>query len=738
MRKIFKYLKPHTLIILVCFVLLFLQASSDLSLPNLMSNIVNVGIQQNGIENAAPDVITENNYRLVNVFMADSEKELTNQSYTLVTNSTSDENYEKYVNTYPKLKDENLYILTNKSNMDSLNNAFEHAYVTCIAYFKQGETGEINASTQNLDLSALYQQIPSLEQLSSSTFDEARKSAQNIDHYVADHIAVSINKNFYTDIGMNITSIEVNYIAKTGIGMLIFALISGIAAILVSFLGSRIAAKTASELRHAVFSKVESFSSNEFNKFSTASLITRTTNDITQIQTLIATGIRIVCYAPILGIGGIILALQKSVSMSWVIALGVIVLLGLIAIIFSIAIPKFNKVQKLLDKLNLIMRENLSGIMVIRAFGTQKFEENRFNDSNVDITKNNLFINRLTSCLMPAMMLIMNLSSLLIVWVGSKQISESAMQVGDMMAFMQYSMQIILAFLLISVMFIMVPRAAVSANRIAEVLETELTIKDAPNPKAFNKNNVKGVVEFKNVSFKYGDTADNNVIENISFTALPGQTTAFIGSTGSGKSTLINLIPRFHDVTTGEILIDGTNIKDIAQHDLHEAIGYVSQKGILFSGDIASNLRYGEKNASDEDIEKAAEVAQAMEFINANSKGFKREIAQGGDNVSGGQKQRLAIARALVKKAPIYIFDDSFSALDFKTDAALRKALYKYTANSTILIVAQRVSTIMDAEQIIVLDKGKIVGKGTHKELLKNCETYKEIASSQLSKEELK
>lgn len=736
MKKIFKYLKPHVLILLVCFILLFLQAFSDLNLPNLMSNIINVGIQQNGIENAAPDVLTENNYKLVNVFMTNDEKEITNKSYTLVENNSSDENYDKYVKTYPKLKDESLYILTNKDDMESLNNAFKSAYVTCIAYFKQNSSNEINANSNNIDMSNIYPLLSNLEQLPSTAFDEARESISSVDPYIANHIAVSINKNIYTEMGMDITTIETNYIANTGIHMLIFALISGIAAILVSFLGSRIAAKTASELRHSVFSKVESFSSNEFNKFSTASLITRTTNDITQIQMLIATGIRIVCYAPILGIGGIIMALNKSVSMSWIIALGVIVLLSLITTIFSIAIPKFNKVQKLLDKLNLITRENLSGIMVIRAFGTQKFEEHRFNETNEDITKNNLFINRLISVLMPAMMLIMNLSSLLIVWVGSKQISESTMQVGDMMAFMQYSMQIILAFLLISVMFIMVPRAAVSANRISEVLETEPSIKDISEPKAFSKNKVKGIIEFKNVSFKY-ENAENNVIENINFTALPGKTTAFIGSTGSGKSTLVNLIPRFHDVTEGEILLDGINVKDISQHDLHESIGYVSQKGILFSGDISSNLRYGDSSASDEEIKKAAEVAQAMEFINANRKGFKREIAQGGNNVSGGQKQRLSIARALVKKAPVYIFDDSFSALDFKTDAALRKALYKYTQNSTILIVAQRVSTIMDAEQIIVLDEGKIVGKGTHKDLLKNCETYREIAASQLSKEEL-
>ena len=736
MKKIFKYLKPHIFILLVCFVLLFLQAFSDLNLPNLMSNIINVGIQQNGIENAAPDVLTENNYRLVSIFMTNDEKEVTNKAYTLVKNNGGDENYEKYINTYPKLKDESLYILTNKDDMKSLNNAFKSAYITCIAYFKENSSNEINANSNNIDINNIYPLLSNLEQLPSTTFDEARKSISSVDPYIANHIAVSINKNTYTEMGMDITSIETNYIANTGIHMLIFALISGIAAILVSFLGSKIAAKTASELRHSVFSKVESFSSDEFNKFSTASLITRTTNDITQIQILIATGIRIVCYAPILGIGGIIMALNKSVSMSWIIALGVIVLLSLIATIFSIAIPKFNKVQKLLDKLNLITRENLSGIMVIRAFGTQKFEEHRFNETNEDITKNNLFINRLISVLMPAMMLIMNLSSLLMVWVGSKQISESTMQVGDMMAFMQYSMQIILAFLLISVMFIMVPRAAVSANRISEVLETESSIKDISKPKTLSKNNVKGIIEFKNVSFKY-ENAENNVIENINFTALPGKTTAFIGSTGSGKSTLINLIPRFHDVTEGEILLDGINVKDISQHDLHEAIGYVSQKGILFSGDISSNLRYGDSSASDEEIKKAAEVAQAMEFINANKKGFKREIAQGGNNVSGGQKQRLSIARALVKKAPIYIFDDSFSALDFKTDAALRKALYKYTQNSTILIVAQRVSTIMDAEQIIVLDEGKIVGKGTHKDLLKNCETYREIAESQLSKEEL-
>ena len=450
---------------------------------------------------------------------------------------------------------------------------------------------------------------------------------------------------------------------------------------------------------------------------------------------LLMMGIRMICYAPIMGIGGVIMALRKSSSMSWIIALACVLLICLIMVVFVVAMPKFKLIQKLIDRLNLVSRENLNGLMVIKAFGTEEFERNRFDKSNRDLTRVNLFVNRVMVFMMPAMNLIMNGVMLLIVWIGSHQIAQSSMQVGDMMAFMQYSMQIIMSFLMISMMFIMVPRAAVSGDRISEVLETEPSIKDPGSPKPFLDSR-KGYIEFKNVSFRYHG-ADNDVLEDITFTARPGETTAFIGSTGSGKSTLVNLIPRFYDVTSGEILVSGVNVKDVNQHDLHDQIGYVPQKGVLLSGTIDSNLKYGDKDASEEDVMAAATVAQAMEFISQKDEGFESPIAQGGSNVSGGQKQRLSIARALVKKPCIYIFDDSFSALDFKTDAALRSALKKYTGDSTVLIVAQRVSTIMNAEQIIVLDDGRIVGKGTHSELLENCPTYYEIAASQLSKEEL-
>ncbi len=528
---------------------------------------------------------------------------------------------------------------------------------------------------------------------------------------------------------------DTTYIIKTGGMMLLISLGSAVCAIVVGLFASHIAAKVAMALRRDVFEKVESFSSVEFDKFQSASLITRTTNDITQVQTVLIMMLRMVFYAPIMGVGGIFKALSKNVSMSWIIALAVIILIGIIAVIFSLALPRFKRVQKLIDKLNLVTRENLSGMLVIRAFNTQGFEEARFDETNKTLTGVNLFVNRLMSFLMPAMMLIMNLTTVLIVWIGAKEVGNLNMQVGDMMAFIQYAMQIIMSFLMISMMFIMIPRASVSGDRVAEVLETEVAIRDPKEEKKFN-NKVEGIVEFKNVEFSYPG-AEDAVLHDISFTAKPGETTAFIGSTGSGKSTLINLIPRFYDVTKGAITIDGIDVRDISQHNLHEQIGYVPQKAVLFSGDIESNLKYGRKEATDLEIEEVIEIAQSKEFILAKPEGIKAPIAQGGSNVSGGQKQRLSIGRALAKKAPICILDDSFSALDFKTDAALRKALKEKMADTTMLVVAQRISSIMHAEQIIVLDGGRIVGKGTHHELLQNCSVYKEIALSQLSREEL-
>ena len=517
--------------------------------------------------------------------------------------------------------------------------------------------------------------------------------------------------------------------------MLLMALLLAVCAISVGFCGSRMGAGIARDLRRDIFAKVTSFTNNEYDKFGTASLITRSTNDVTQVQGLVTMGLRIMCYAPIIGIGGTIMALSKSVSMAWVIALAVVLILGLICTISAIAMPRFKIMQQLVDKLNLVSRENLSGMMVIRAFATQDFEEKRFDKANKDLADNNLFVFRAMATMMPVMMLVMNGVSLLIVWVGGHQIADSAMQVGDMMAFIQYTMQIIMSFLMISMMFVMVPRASVSAGRIADVLASESSVQDAPQPRHLPEK-VKGLVQFNDVSFHY-EGADENVLEHVTFTARPGETTAFIGSTGSGKSTLINLIPRFYDVSAGSVTVDGVDVRGIPQHELRDAIGYVPQKGVLFSGDISSNLRYGGEDADADVLRRAAEVAQATEFIDELPDGFETAISQGGTNVSGGQRQRLSIARALVKKAPVYIFDDTFSALDFKTDAKLRKALKGYTEGATVLIVAQRVSTIMHAEQIVVLDEGRVMGIGTHRELLASCKTYREIAESQLSKEEL-
>jgi ATP-binding cassette subfamily B protein len=547
--------------------------------------------------------------------------------------------------------------------------------------------------------------------------------------------AVGAVKAEYSALGMDVDEIQTNYILKAGLKMLLVALISAISIVIVGFLASKTAAGLARNLRYDVFNHVERFSIKELDKFSSASLITRTTNDITQIQNLIVIMIRMVFFAPIMGVGGVIKAIGKSASMSWIIGVAVIALLGLISILIIVVMPKFKVVQKLIDKLNLVTRENLSGMMVIRAFSNQQFEENRFDEANKNLTDTNLFINRVMALMYPAMMLIMNGVTILIVWVGAHRIADANMQVGDMMAYMQYAMQIIFAFLMMSMMFILIPRASVSANRIVEVLQTELEIKDPENPKEFD-NSLKGVVKFKNVSFRY-DGAEEDMLKNIDFKALPGETTAVIGSTGSGKTTLLNLIPRFQDVTSGEILVDGVDIRKVSQHDLREKIGYVPQKSILFSGTIESNLKYGDEDAEKEDLIKAAEISQSMEFIKEKEEEFRLPISQGGSNVSGGQKQRLSIARALMKKPEIFLFDDSFSALDFRTDSALRKALNERIEKSTIIIVAQRVASIMNAEQIIVLDEGEIVGKGTHKELLENCKPYREIAESQLSKEEL-
>ena len=740
MKKVLTYLKSYAFWIVVCVALLFGQAMCDLSLPNLMSNIVNVGIMQSGIEDSAPKAISEDGMKLMKTFMSDSDRRLVEDHYTFVAAGDPD-----YTDDYPESANTNMYVL--REDVPEMGGAFGRAAMTFLNFMRQtaaqdGQQAETPADSSSLteglediDFAPLYAMQPQLDQMPDEAFASARETAAAMDESTLDQVGTVMVRQFYSELGVDTDAMRSRYIWITGLQMLALTLAGALATILVGLLAARIGAGIARGLRHDVFSRVESFANAEFDRFSTASLITRTTNDITQVQMLFTMGIRMICYAPIMGIGGIVMAVGKSVSMTWIIALGVVILIGLVLVIFAVAMPKFKMVQKLVDKLNLVTRENLSGMMVIRAFGTQRFEEDRFERANGDLTKVNLFVNRVMAFMMPAMMFMMNVINLVIMWVGAHQIDASTMQVGDMMAFMQYAMQIIMSFLMIAMMFIIVPRAAVSADRIAEVLATEPSVKDPENPQTLG-GRAKGRVEFRHVSFRYGN-AEDDVLHDISFTAEPGQTTAFIGSTGSGKSTLVNLIPRFYDVTEGEILIDGVNVKDLTQHELHEIIGYVPQKGVLFSGDIASNLRYGRPEASDEELEKAAEIAQASDFIAATEGGMHNEIAQGGSNVSGGQKQRLSIARALVKQSPIYIFDDSFSALDFKTDAALRRALKENTGSSTVLLVAQRVSTIMNAEQIVVLDEGRIVGVGTHGELLKTCETYREIAQSQLTKEEL-
>lgn len=743
MFKLKKYLKPHIVAVILAILFLFGEAVCELVLPNLMSDIVNVGIQNTGVENASPEVISTDGMTLLKPFMSDNSKKLIEKSYKLVESGT--DSAKDYENAYPILKEsgKGVYVLTDYSDRSALDDIFGKASVALIAmmqdFAKQGNTSASSSKDMdisNADITEMYKINPMLSMMPQAKFDGYINDSNNADNQITNTVGCAMTKLFYKEVGIDMGQYQFNYIAKIGVYMLLITLAGGIFAILVSLIASKVAAGVAKDLRRDLFQKVESFSNREFDSFSTASLITRTTNDITQIQMFVVMAIRLICFAPIMGIGGMIMALQQGVSLSWIILLAIVLLIIVMVVICIVALPKFKSIQKMVDKLNLVTRESLTGMMVIRAFGTQKNEEERFDKANKDLTSVNLFVNRVMVILMPIITLIMNGVTLLIVWVGAHQIEAAQIQIGDMMAFMQYGMIIIMAFLMISMMFIMIPRASVSASRIAEVLESELSIKDSKNPKSLGENS-KGEISFNNVSFKYGN-AEDNVIENISFTAKPGQTTAFIGSTGSGKSTLVNLIPRFYDVTAGSITFDGIDIRDITQHELRSKIGFVPQKGVLFSGDIASNLRYGKRDASDSEIAEAAKVAQAEDFINSKLEKYESPIAQGGTNVSGGQKQRLCIARALAKKAPVYIFDDSFSALDFKTDAALRKALKKYTGDSTVLIVAQRISTIMDAEQIIVLDEGKMVGKGTHKELMQSCPTYREIASSQLNEEELK
>lgn len=720
MLKVFKYLKSSIFSVLAVILLLFVQAYLDLTLPDYTSKIVNVGVQQGGIENAAIETIGEDTLNKLVLFMDKSDKK-----YIL-------NHYEK-TDTY---QGENIYELKEDSDTEKVSSIMAKPMLIVSFAEQSDESKEGSVSFDLPEGVSLYQALNMMSDTErGKMLKDIDKKLKDIPDTIIDQAAVSYVKTEYQRIGVDTDQIQTMYIFKVGLIMLGIALAAMLVGILIVFIGSRMAARLAKTLRHKVFTKVVGFSKNEIKTYGQSSLITRTTNDVQQVQMVVVFLLRVVFYAPIIGIGGVMKAMRTNADMTYIIGVAVVAILAVVITLFVIAMPKFNRVQKLIDKLNLVTREILSGLPVIRAFSNERHEEERFEEANKRLTKVNLFINRAMSFMMPIMMLVMNFVCLVIVYQGAKGVDSGAMQVGDIMAYIQYTMQIIMAFLMISMMSIMLPRANVSAKRIMEIIETKDTIYNSDHLVDF-KPEEKGKVEFKNVSFRYPD-ADYDVITDINLVANPGETTAFIGSTGSGKSTLINLIPRFYDVTDGELLVDGVNIKDVDLHELREKIGFVPQKGVLFTGTIKDNIKYGNENITDEDVDKALEVAQATEFVSKLKGGVDYDISQGGTNVSGGQKQRLSIARAIAKNPDIYVFDDSFSALDFKTDAKLRGELAKITKDKTVLIVAQRISTIMNADKIVVLNEGSVVGIGTHKELMKNCNVYKEIALSQLSKEEL-
>ena len=739
MLKLKHYFKKFWAPILLCVGLLFMQSQSELALPDYMSDIVSVGIQAGGFDSAVSDVLSEETFNHLLVLLNEDDQTILEDSYQLVTSKDIDQDL---LDKFSKAKGKKLYEL--KELDDEEMDQLEDILIKPMLLITSIDSMDPNSKEYQEQFGSLPAGMSPYDAIGMMPQDQKDKIFEKIDQQMETMGESTLKiaagngvKAEYEKLGCDVDQVQNSYILQTGIKMLGIALIGTACAIGCGFLASKVGSGVSRLLRSDVFKKVESFSNEEFNKFSTASLITRTTNDITQVQMVVIMFIRIVCFAPMMGIGALIKAFNNTPSMTWIIGLVLIIIFMVIIVTFIIVMPKFKIVQSLIDKLNLTMRENLSGMLVIRAFGNEEHSEQRFDKANSDLTKVNLFVNRTMVSMMPIMMFIFNIVSLLIVYYGAKQIDLGNIAIGQMMAFMQYAMQIIMSFLMIAMIAIMLPRASVAANRIYEVLSMEVKISDPKNPESFDENK-KGLVEFKNVTFKYPG-ANEAVLENISFTAKPGETTAFIGSTGSGKSTFINLIPRFYEVTDGKIEVDGVDIRNVNQHDLRDKIGLVPQKGLLFSGTIKSNLTYGAPDAADEELEEVIKIAEAKEFIDQKEKRLDDPISQGGTNVSGGQKQRLAIARAIAKKPEIFIFDDSFSALDFKTDAKLRNELNKMIekTRSTVLIVGQRIASIMSANQIIVLDEGKIVGKGTHDELMKNCKVYQEIAYSQLSKEEL-